>query len=118
MRDNLKDRIVEFSKSLDSTHFLDRADSIQRFIENELAARDIAYTLTTQDLANIHSNAVNCSINSPAIPNGSQELALFWTLGVTNWLRGKDMLYFVIGGQKGVPNDLNKNTDDKDRNRN
>lgn len=108
MRDRLKDRIEEFAKSLDRVHFLDRALHIQRFIETELVARDTEYTLTAQDLANIHSSAVQHSISSTHNPKDSKDLALFWVIGVTNWLRSKDMLYFVIGAKESKDEHINK----------
>lgn len=109
MKDTLRDRIEAFSKSLDSKHFLDKVRLIQEFIETELKARDVPYSLTTQDLSLIHSNAVQESINSSLNTNDSNELALWWTKGVLNWLRSKDMLYFIIGGQKGMTNDSKTN---------
>lgn len=105
MNNRLEDRIVEFSKSLDRMHHLERVGAIQRFIEGELASRDVPYTLRDTDLADIRSYAVQENLSSTGNNKSSDSLAQWWTLAVCSWLRSKSMLFFIIGGQKGEPDD-------------
>lgn len=112
MKERLKERIETFSKSLDKAHFLDRARLIQRFIEDELSARDAEYTVTPQDLQLIQDYAIRENLSSTTKPNDSNQMAMWWTLGVCNWLRSRNMLYFKLGGQNGVHNDQEPDNSD------
>lgn len=111
MNESLKNRTEAFAKSLTKLHWLDRAKSIEDFILTELKAREVVYTLTPVDLSEIHSNAVRENLSSPNIPNDSNGLTLWWTMGVLAWLRAKGfVLYYIKYDNKGDTNGKNSNS--------
>jgi hypothetical protein len=115
MRDNIKQRVVEFSKKVADSHWLERAKLIEDFIMKELDARDADYDLDDKDLAQIHSNAVNeglqLSYESDLHRQTVKFMTYAWSMGVLRWLRSKDMLYFRVGVRKEAPNDNKRDKD-------
>jgi hypothetical protein len=103
MKSTLKERIQEFSKTLEGTHFLHRERAIEQFITKELNARDVPYTLSDNDLANIHSYTVQESLQIPAntefATDKTKVLTYAWTRGVCLFLRSRDMLYYQVKGE-------------------
>lgn len=89
MDSKLKDRIQDLAQDISKSHFLDRASTLQRFIEQELKARDISYTLSEGDIQMIKDFATKAFE-----VHGNVFLA--HVEGTLNWLRSKDMLYHIV----------------------
>lgn len=61
--------------------------------------------ITAQDLANIHSIAVDSCIQLPSnseFLRSSNLLAYSWTVAVVTWLNGKNLLDYEVEIDKGV----------------
>lgn len=100
MRQDLNQRTIAFAKSIEDAHFLEKVRLIERFLVNELDARETPYTLTKNDLYLIHDYTAKLSIDLSLNPKDSMELAALWALSVTNLLRSRNLLQYIIGVDK------------------
>lgn len=108
MKNTLEDRIKEFIKEYDKSHFLGRETVLERFLRDELTARQQEITIDAKQLLSMQDSATQAwqelPVNSCFYGDQKRTLAYCWTNAVLQYLRSNDLLHTVINVDKGVAN--------------
>ena len=106
MKDTLEDRIREFIKKYNETHFLAQPGALKRFIEDELNVQQNQIVISKKELSEMQDSAnfawQELPVHSIYHKDKKLTLAYVWTHSVLDYLRRHGLLHAVIKIDKGV----------------
>lgn len=106
LKDSLEDKIREFTKKYNNTHFLSRDNVLKRFIEDELKVQQNQIVIGKKELSEMQSSANFAWQDLPTQSSyqGDKKLMLayVWSCSVLDYLRRHGLLHAIIKIDKGV----------------